>query len=242
MSFFLSFFWGGLRLLHMYQCNHPDARRTRRQALRQLEKYYHLHKIPSLVYVPVIKLLRSACQSGGNEWDIPAVPELASAVKSQQALGDDFILRGYLVKEWIPALLLYQKDKPDLRMKHIFTGIWTVLFEPVWEMRNTIKHGGNTIVHAEERSALLNDIDEWIRNKGNRLSTSQHYLLDFPRPDIHSWTNSSIKNLLSLLGKASTNYLASLLDDAQPLITTFFQPIDNDTTVENSHQPPTADN
>ena len=237
--------WPEETILHMYQCNHPDARRTRKQAFRQLEKYYHLHKIPSLVYVPIIKLLRSACQTGGNEWDIPSVPELAVAIRSQQALGEDFILRGYLVKEWIPALLLYQKDKPDLRMKHIFTGIWTILFESVWETRNTIKHGGNTIVHAEERRTSLNNIDEWIRNKGNRLSTSQHYLLDFPRPEMHTWTNSSIKNLLSLLGQASTNYLASLLDDAQPLITTFFQPIEytvnNDADDETPPHPPTAD-
>ena len=41
-----------------------------------------------------------------------------------------------------------------------------------------------------------------------------------------------MKNLLSLLKQASANYKASLLDGAQPLITTFFQPIEYDDGVD----------
>ena len=224
--------WHEETILHMYQCNHKEARNTRKQAFQQLERYYHQHKIPPLIYVPIVKLLRSACRPGGLIFDMPTVPELATAIKSQRVLGDDFILRGYLVKDWIPALLLYTKDKPDQKLKHIFHGIWTILFEAVWETRNTIKHGGNTIVHISERNALLTDIAEWRHNRGNRLSTTQQYLLDFPPSEIQTWTNVAMKNLLSLLEQASANYKASLLEGAQPLITTFFQPIGYDDGVD----------
>lgn len=181
--------WPEETILHMYQCNHPDAKRTRKQALIQLEKYYH-HKIPSPIYVPIIKLIRSACRRGGIKYDFPSIPALLTAVTSQQALSDDFILRGYLTQDWISALLLYTRDKPDQKLNHIYLGIWTILFKAVWETRNTIKHGGNTIVHAHEREALLSDISEWRRNQYNCLSNGQQYLLDYFHEETQQWTNS----------------------------------------------------
>ena len=33
--------WEEETQLHMYQCYHPDAKRTRKQAFKQLAKYYH---------------------------------------------------------------------------------------------------------------------------------------------------------------------------------------------------------
>jgi len=167
-----------------------------------------------------------------KSYDFPLIPALLTAVTSQQALGDDFILRGYLTQDWISALLLYTRDKPDQKLKHIYLGIWTILFEAIWETRNTIKHGGNTIVHAHEREALLSDISEWRRNRYNCLSNGQQYLLDYPHEETQQWTNSSLKHLLELLQQASTNYQNSLLPGAQKLITSYFQPIPRDDETE----------
>ena len=209
----------------MYQCSNPIAKRIRQTAFQQLEKYYHVHCIPAIIYVPIIKLLRSSCSSGGLRWNEPTVPIITKAINSQRALGEDFIIRGYLTKDWIPAIMAYQKDKPEQCIRHLIIGIWTILFEAIWETRNNIKHGDDGIVNRMDRQLLLDDLEEWIRNAGNRLGASQQYLIDFPYTDIYTWPNSTLRNLLDILGTASKNYRASLNDGTQPLITTFFQPI-----------------
>ena len=132
--------------LHIYQCHHPEAKRTRTQTFKQLAKYYHSHRIRILtvVYVPFIKLFKEACSQSTYESHEVTNPIIKAAIDKQRTLGKDFIVRGYLVPEWLEAIAAYNNDKPDLQMRHLFRGLWMILFAQIWETRNNIKHGNTS--------------------------------------------------------------------------------------------------
>ena len=115
--------WEEETQLHMYQCHNPETKRTRKQAFKQLAKYYHSHRISTVVYVPLIKLCKEACTQNTYESHEITNPIIKAAIDKQHTLGKDFILRGYLVPEWLEAIAAYNNDEPELQIRHLFRGL-----------------------------------------------------------------------------------------------------------------------
>ena len=216
--------WEEETQLHMYQCHHPEARRTRKQAFQQLAKYYHSHRTSTVVYVPFIKLCMEACTQNMYESHEITNPIIKAAIDKQRTLGKDFIVRGYLVPEWLEAIAAYNGDKPELQMRHLFRGLWTILFAQIWETRNNIKHGNTSIVDKIEREQLITELHEWKRNSGNRLSSGQQYLIDYNIHDLTQWTTTGLKSTVELLIQAAKNFRQAI-QNQQHLITQYFSPL-----------------
>ena len=82
--------------------------------------------------------------------DIPTVVQ--EATKKQQQLGPEFLHRGYLIQEWLTAIQHFDKDKPQLRLPHLYLGLRKTLFATVWEQRNATANSEVSIVYKIERN------------------------------------------------------------------------------------------
>ena len=98
--------WHEETILHMYQCHATAMAKTRTQAFRTLERYYHHHGIPAVMYKALVRICLSTCNRETLMWfDLLPAP-VGMAVQSQRRLGGDFTLRGLLSKEWFNTISL----------------------------------------------------------------------------------------------------------------------------------------
>ena len=215
--------WHEETQLHMFQCTSPDARRTRKATFKLLEGYYHEHKVPPLVYIPFLRMIKGTCDDEEITWRGRMPPQVRAAITKQSAMHSEFMLRGYLVTEWLSAIKAITPDKPDQKLVHLHLGLWTILFPSVWEQRNTINHGDTNIVTKIQRTQYILELKEWKRHAASRLGASQVYLIDYDIPTILTWTNTTMKETIALLGNAARNFRKAQLDKTQPRITQHFQ-------------------
>ena len=208
--------------LHMFQCQSLASRNAQRQAFKLLEKYYNEHKISRQISVPFIRLCRQACDQMDGAQTIAARPSVATAIKSQTRLGVDFLLRGILTKDWLPAMIEMSRDHPEQRLAHLQVGLWKVLFGSVWDNRNTILHGKSSLTDKYERRKLLDELAEWRQNSARRLGANQQYLIDYTMDEARGWTTPCLREHINLIVRATQNHTARLLDISQPRITDFF--------------------
>ena len=146
------------------------------------------------------------------------------AVQSQLALGIEFTTRGYLSTKWLVAMQYFQPDKPEFRLRHVHLGIWRILFQAVWETRNSILHGRGNFVERMEREGLIQELLEWRRLGASRLGVSQHYLIDYDVRTIMRWTTTAMHVTANLLVTAARNFRAQK-DEGQTQITAHFEKI-----------------
>jgi hypothetical protein len=212
--------------LHIFQCKNKDMKQTRETAFKLLAKYYHEHNIPGMVYVPFIKLCRSVCEDQSFTAPGPHHRTVEAAIKSQQTLGGEFLLRGYLTKEWLQAIMHFDRNKPEQRLTHLYKGLWKILFASMWEQRNTSLHGPNNLSDKYERERLQDELREWKRISNTRLGHRQQYLTDYPPDEIETWKTATMRETIALLIKASQNHLDNSLKPGQRKITSYFESID----------------
>ena len=151
-------------------------------------------------------------------------PIVQEAIKKQQQLGPEFLLRGYLVPEWLTAIQHFDKNKPQLRLTHLYLGLWKTLFATVWEQRNETANSEVSIVDKIEGEQFKRELIEWKRERHTRLSYSQHYLVGYDIPRMMAWSTSNMRVTLELLVQAARNYWRSLAT-RQHLITEFLCPL-----------------
>ena len=214
--------WHKETQLHMFQCMNPDMRRTQTSSFKLLKTYYHEHKIPAMVYIPFLRMCKAACNFENFIWHDKSAPEIKQATDSQQVLGGEFLLQGYLTPDWLEAIRRHHPDKPEQCMTHLYLGLWKTLFASIWEQRNVISHGKESIVTKIEREQLLDELREWRRTACVRLGASQQYLINYNRREIETWTTTTMRKTVNLLVKAAINFKEAELDKSQPLITQYF--------------------
>ena len=213
--------WHEETQLHMYECTQSAATEARNNAIKLMTTYYHEKQVPALVYVPFIKMIRNICDVNLDEAiHQQQPPTVQAAIQAQQKLGGEFMLRGYLVPEWLEAIKQYDKDKPEQRLTHLYLGLWRTLLATVWEQRNKTAHNDDNIVTKIERQQFTRELLEWKREKHTRLSATQHYLVGYSVQTMVTWSNSAMRVMLELLEKAARNYRKGMMI-RQRLITEF---------------------
>ena len=114
------------------------------------------------------------------------------------------------------------KDKPQEKIKHLFCGLWTILFSSVWEQRNSLLHSEENIVARYEKEQLIQDLHEWKRCGAARVGASQVYLIHYDCDQLHEWTLTSLRNMSELLLHAARNYRERTAGKLQATITSYF--------------------
>ena len=211
--------------LHMYQCAHAGARRTRCHAFKQMKEYLFQNGIPTQIGNAFTNICETACNNRQMKSRYPYSPDVERAVKSQCNLPRDFILKGFLSNEWLQALTNHDKESAERSMVHLLHSVWKILFTQIWDFRNGELHGRNSIVETYEREMLKEELIEWNRNAALKIGAHQAYLAEYDIADIDKWPTSAMKNVAETLAHAARNYKRSVLA-RQPLITRFFSPAD----------------
>ena len=188
--------------LHLYQCTNPTAATLQADAYKSLEKYYHVHKVPPGISMPLISLLKSTSNSTTTIHQTTPSTETQTAVRQQQALGPDLLMKGYLVTDWIKAIQTHTTKDVDKIMTHLLLGIWKALFKPIWAHCNNTLHDDNNVVTQRYNTSLTNDLLKWKQNAHNLLQHTQKELINYTDEEIHRW-NIPIKQItLSVLTDA----------------------------------------
>ena len=222
--------WHDETQLHIMQCTHTEMQKTSKTAFEECQKYYHQRKVPAMVYIPFVRLMKAICDGRDPTVNSQMHPAAQAAVDSQVAIGGKLTLPGYLTDKWFEAIQLLAPDKSDQKLSHLYLGLWQHIFRPTWDQRNLISHGMDSVVTRAERAQLLTELDEWKRMGPMRLGHQQQYLLQYSYRDIRTWTNSTLRNTANMLTTAAVNYRKSEHDPTQRLITGYFTLTNLDTS------------
>ena len=172
------------------------------------------------MYVSFVKLCWAAIEDPDLHVHGSVLPSVKTAIMNKKKLGGEFLLRGYLTRDWLAAIMQVKKiGKAELRL---------TLFEAVWEQLNEMLHGKNGIVDVYERQQLIAEMKEWKHQAHTRLGSKQQFLVTFTDDEILRWRTATIREHLKLITQASKNYNNIILDKDQLRITDFFVPIDFD--------------
>ena len=92
-------------------------------------------------------------------------PAIQEAVREQQSVGTDMLLRGFLVRGWCRALTQIGVQKPEHTTKSIMLYIWDTIFASLWDTRNNILHRQKNKVEALEDLCLSEALVWYLKNK-----------------------------------------------------------------------------
>jgi hypothetical protein len=134
------------------------------------------------------------------------IPSLRATIKHQEMIGFELFTRGFLTKQWIPAIISITQDEPEQKLKSILLGLWLHVMEPMWEARNSILHKDTSIVHTNEHKQLDSELNDWKTLSLQRLHHTQQHLTSYSTADFNRWTLQHKQNTLHILQLADRNY------------------------------------
>ena len=152
-------------------------------------------------------------------------PLVTKAIIAQQRLGGEFLLRGYLSKDWVTAMAHHADDKPDQRMSHLLVGLWKHIFEAAWGKRNELSNSTSSITAKYECQQLTSELHEWKRSGGALLGHRQIYLIDYTHEEISQWTLPTLQMTIKMITKAAQNFIEHQDNASQTYVTDYFIPI-----------------
>ena len=93
-------------------------------------------------------VIQSKMDGKGNPVKETHDTHLKTAIQAQRETGFDMMMRGFLVQEWMKALIRQGVPSPEQKMNALQNIIWTEIIDPLWHEQNDIKHG-KTGMHDE---------------------------------------------------------------------------------------------
>jgi len=146
-----------------------------------------------MVFVPFIKLCCMICQQESFDVHRPHNHTVIAAIISQQIFCGEFLLRGYLAKEWLAAIMRFDWDKPEQWLSHLYKGLWKLIFEvhPQNSSSGCCRHIALPTVNIYNRAS--SGLVEWY--PGGSFDQS----LDLFNPAVRGLSTSSCKELTQML-------------------------------------------
>ena len=170
---------------HVFQCPHPDMAAKRAEIIAALRKK-GLRKISRQILSTVAELIEQYAE-GGEMRATTNHPSVQVALEAQRSLGWDDFFRGYLVKEWLPALEQTHNGDAHQQFYQFQKLIWYEVAFPQWCERNRIAHGSQSHDKRVESERLAEEL-VWY---------SQHR--DVLPPGFHQqWAERSIDEISNM--------------------------------------------
>lgn len=183
---------------HLYHCTHPDMQEAFTQAITKAKLRLVKDGIPSNVYNGFIAKCSAAHHLHPDIRYDQSPEDVETVMGLQQQLGQASVLKGFHHIEW--AYLLQSKWKPKPKPKKgsttppqkdaleqsvsLIRASWDV-FEALWDIRNTVLHGGeNMLTEAEDSSTNL-WLLEFQNDSHNLLRKCERGMINQPAIDMH---------------------------------------------------------
>ena len=223
--------------LHLYRCTAPAMRDSLTESLQNMEGTLLRKHIPNIVVRNFMHMVREACNLPTRAHDVPC--DLCShACAAQASLGTEAILRGYLVKDWTPAIAKHYRPPPSPandpsgtnapHPSHLNTvlvdELWT-LWLAIWDTRNDIfLNQNNRVTSAQD----ARDVERILYFKDNHTTTLRQCdwaRVAFPAASLATWRRRTKKDLLRSLEGLHRLYLDELrlASQGQSTLTSWLQ-------------------
>jgi hypothetical protein len=160
--------------LHLFTCAQPDMTRARTAALVSMAAHLQECGVPKQLHRTFMDLVKHYLLDQPLPNDLP--PDILAALNEQLQFGIDLTLRGYLSNKWVHAMANHTAGHIDRKMTALYTGLWTFLFEPIWQQRNNILHLPNSIASRYEQGQLNKDLMQWKAHT-SRHTPSQTFII-----------------------------------------------------------------
>ena len=84
---------------------------------------------------PFLKMCKAMCELEELEWHDRISLVIRKPAESQQTLGKEFLIWGYLTIDWLVAIQANHPDKSGLllTLTQLYVGLWKTLFTSIWE-------------------------------------------------------------------------------------------------------------
>ena len=200
-------------ILHLFQCNDDRMRNTLQEEITKAETKLAKANVPVRIYKHFFELYRETCKLESQHYEIEC-EEADIARQVQESLGEEAIVRGFLVKEWTEAIEKYwrapqthpgEKNPPKQRSPYqmgvlLQETVWSI-FEEVWAKRNSILHEPNNHVDRAEMDSITRKLLDYKQNSMDLLSPHDQNCVDYPEITIVNWTLRQKKDHLKRLNK-----------------------------------------
>ena len=142
-------------------------------AVRKLAKK---KKIPQHILEAFCHVLQCEMDGRGNPVKDTYDAHLQAAIRAQQNIGRDMMMRGFLAKGWLDALIRQGVPTPEQKMNALQEIVWLEITLPLWRERNDIKHD-KTEDNKKRNTDTLDDQIQWFqKNKYVVLSYHDQFL------------------------------------------------------------------
>ncbi|KAL7505232.1 hypothetical protein ACHAXN_004474 [Cyclotella atomus] len=197
-------------LRHVFQCPHKLMVETRTKQLAELDKHIGRQvppRVKSLFKRIILAVSLDMPVSKIGE-EIP--PELLPTLKARKKIGLLKMLQGFLSRKWIDGMEAYGEKFAPARMKVLFSGLWDIWFEPIWEMRNFILHKTpnkyNQLLESSNEEKL-----KWYRdNRHELLAFVDRDFVDHSNEEIQAMTQKTKHEWVKRLTSMSESYKEEL--------------------------------
>ena len=152
--------------------------------------------VPSTIYGPFVKQICKVAHKEPHNTTIDCTDKIYGVIQSQEQLGTERFIRGFLHNEWIEALSnswtqpremhgggKERKKDPKEQSISLVRGLWDI-FEDLWMERNKILHSKENETTTLETNGINQRLLEFKYNSADMLLANDRHIIDYPASDV----------------------------------------------------------
>ena len=113
----------------------------RKKVIASTKKKGKKKRIPQHILEAFFQVIQCEMEGTGNPVKETYNTHLKTAIRAQQTIGFDMMMRGFLAHERMEALIRQGVPSPEQKMNALQEIIWVEILGPLWFEGNDIKHG-----------------------------------------------------------------------------------------------------
>ena len=197
--------------IHLYRCNNVKMQQTFKASISKVQSKLVKDGVPSTIYGPFINQICKVAHKEPHNTTIDCTDEINGVIQSQEQLGMEQFIRGFIHNEWIEALSnnwtppreihgggKERKKDPREQSISLVRGLWDI-FEDLWMERNNILHSKENETTTLETNGINQRLLEFKYNSTDMLLANDRHIIDYPASDVIKWTldrkKMTLKNL-----------------------------------------------
>ena len=174
---------------HLFRCESSTLVALRRELLKDMSRVASAERLPPEVITLAIFILRS---SQTSEYSTPNLqPVMDQVWRSQQRIGLNHFITGYVSREWGKAMAKFGSKDPTGDVAKLITIMWDGWCEPIWNTRNNVlKKQPNPAQLTEVKR--VKDRILWFKAHSNEtLPPRYQFLTEFEKSDLKCWSRKT---------------------------------------------------
>lgn len=207
---------------HLFHCRHPALTRTRAEILRTTTTKCTQMKLPRIFTQGLCGVLNAYFD--GTDYTYTGDKHIMAAIHAQKQIGFQYLLRGFIVRQWRQALEALQCEYADRKLTNLLYFIWFEITDVMWRARNDIVHHGNNLTRQADESRIDRQLIWFKDNHTMTIARTDFRLASYDVDSLHTLTLQSKRERLRQLNvaKAAFELEQKITAQGQQMITHYF--------------------